>query len=436
MKSMKRKLIAIVALVLVIALSMPANVKVSAAPGNGHGNGNQKEKNTIFVWVGNYSRSDFWYDYYESLENAVVTINYYDSHDYKYVGWYPFGEYVYDIKSEQTSTNARGYASFDIQKKYNVIESVVITVNGEEVKKDTNHGWGWDAKNRMEIEEYINVNLNNQPVIDDSDDDKTPADDDDDKTPADDDDDKTPADEDDDKTPADDDDDKTPADDDDDKTPADDDDDKTPVEDDDDKNPVEDDNKQPAEEEVGEEISDEKNEEAPVAEGASVQPEAAAPVVVPEATAPVQTTTSNTTVPFIILPAWSADNDDAADTTEELVDVDPTATPEGAVEDEEPAAEETPAEEPVVEEPAAEEETVDVELVETAQGAVEDEEPAEEAEVEAEAEDLELEATATPQGDTLPQTGVLSAAVFYGLGSICVAIGGTVVAKIRRKEEE
>ena len=127
---------------------------------------------------------------------------------------------------------------------------------------------------------------------------------------------------------------------------------------------------------------------------------------------------------------WSDNTDDAADETpaaeepaaeEELVDVEEApATPEGAVEDEE---------EPAVEEPAAEEtvEEIPVEEQLTPEGAVEDEE---------EGEELGLDLVDTPQGDVLPQTGVLSAVVFYGLGAICIAVGGATLIKVRRKEEE
>ncbi|MBO4506823.1 MAG: LPXTG cell wall anchor domain-containing protein, partial [Lachnospiraceae bacterium] len=62
--------------------------------------------------------------------------------------------------------------------------------------------------------------------------------------------------------------------------------------------------------------------------------------------------------------------------------------------------------------------------------------PAAEAEAEAEEEIVDVDLVETAQGDVLPQTGVLSAVVFYGLGAICIAIGGATLVKVRRKEEE
>ena len=164
--------------------------------------------------------------------------------------------------------------------------------------------------------------------------------------------------------------------------------------------------------------------EAPAEE--KTEPEV--PVQQPETETPV--TTIVPVIPFIIVNNFD-DNDDVdtedvtapeepaaeEETSEEIIDdIVTTDTPEGAPADEEPEAE------------VEEEEIVDVDLVTTPESAVEED-------VEEE-DDVELDVIETPQGDVLPQTGVLSAAVFYGLGSLCVALGGTVVAKIRRKEEE
>ena len=138
-------------------------------------------------------------------------------------------------------------------------------------------------------------------------------------------------------------------------------------------------------------------------------------------------------VPIIILPAWTAENTDdavaeeAAPAAEEIVDVDTTpATPEGAVEEDVEAE----VSEPTVVDDTEEEVDVDTTPA-TPQGAVEEEPEAEE-----ETEDLGLDIVATPQGDVLPQTGVLSAVVFYGLGAICIAIGGATLVKVRRKEQD
>ena len=159
--------------------------------------------------------------------------------------------------------------------------------------------------------------------------------------------------------------------------------------------------------------------EAPVTESDDKTPAVEAPV-----------TTIVPVIPFIIVNNF--DNTDDVDTedvtapeepaaeeetSEEIIDdIVTTDTPEGAPADEEPEAE------------VEEEEIVDVDLVTTPESAVEED-------VEEE-DDVELDVIETPQGDVLPQTGVLSAAVFYGIGSLCVALGGTVVAKIRRKDEE
>ncbi len=180
--------------------------------------------------------------------------------------------------------------------------------------------------------------------------------------------------------------------------------------------------------------AEEKTEpEAPVQQPETEAPVTEAPVTesddkTPAVEAPV--TTIVPVIPFIIVNNF--DNTDDVDTedvtapeepateeetSEEIIDdIVTTDTPEGAPADEEPEAE------------VEEEEIVDVDLVTTPESAVEED-------VEEE-DDVELDVIETPQGDVLPQTGVLSAAVFYGLGSLCVAIGGTVVAKIRRKEEE
>ena len=69
---------------------------------------------------------------------------------------------------------------------------------------------------------------------------------------------------------------------------------------------------------------------------------------------------------------------------------------------------------------APEEEEVDVDVVETPDGAPE--------------EEVDIDEIETPQSD-LPQTGVASTGVFFGIGAACIMIGGLTILGIRRKEE-
>ncbi len=123
---------------------------------------------------------------------------------------------------------------------------------------------------------------------------------------------------------------------------------------------------------------------------------------------------------------------------EEVIELEEVETPEAAVEEVEEVAEE------VVEEA----EEIEIEELETPEGAVEEveevteeveeEEVVEEVETveEVEEEEIEIEDLETPEGDVLPQTGLASAMVLYGLGALCVAAGATVAFKAGRKEEE
>ena len=92
--------------------------------------------------------------------------------------------------------------------------------------------------------------------------------------------------------------------------------------------------------------------------------------------------------------------------TEDEIVIDTVETPEGTPTEEEPAEE------------------IKVDVIETPEGAPEEEDK------------VELEVIETPQGDVLPQTGVASAAVFYGLGAACIIFGGVTLKKVNRKEEQ
>ena len=111
--------------------------------------------------------------------------------------------------------------------------------------------------------------------------------------------------------------------------------------------------------------------------------------------------------------------------------------------EEEPVVEEIPVEEPKTPEAAPEEEEIPVEEPGTPEGAPVEEEPEEEIPVEVpvtpegapEEEEIPVDIPATPEGDVLPQTGVASAAVFFGFGAGFIAIGAAVIGKLGRKEE-
>ncbi len=97
----------------------------------------------------------------------------------------------------------------------------------------------------------------------------------------------------------------------------------------------------------------------------------------------------------------------------EEVEIEPVIeTPEGAPEEEEEIEE--------IEE-VEEEEEVEIEpVIETPEGAPE--------------EELDLDDVETPEG--LPQTGTAPIAVFFGIGAACIILGGTMIIKVRRREEE
>ena len=97
----------------------------------------------------------------------------------------------------------------------------------------------------------------------------------------------------------------------------------------------------------------------------------------------------------------------------------PTETPDTPTPTETPATP-TPEPEIEVEEPETPEGDVEIDEPETPEGAPE--------------EEVEVDLIDTPQGD-LPQTGVAPASVFFGIGAACVAFGGMIVIKLRRKEE-
>ncbi|MBR5733644.1 MAG: LPXTG cell wall anchor domain-containing protein, partial [Lachnospiraceae bacterium] len=128
-------------------------------------------------------------------------------------------------------------------------------------------------------------------------------------------------------------------------------------------------------------------------------------------------------VPFIIIPSFI--DDEPEEPVAEEIPVDEPKTPEAAPEEEEIPVEEpgTPEGAPVEEEP--EEEEIPVEVPTTPEGAPEEEEE----------EDIDVEIPETPEGDVLPQTGVASAAVFFGFGAGFIAIGAAVIGKFARKEE-
>ena len=128
-------------------------------------------------------------------------------------------------------------------------------------------------------------------------------------------------------------------------------------------------------------------------------------------------------VPFIIIPSF-IDNEPEEETAEEIPVTEP-ATPEAAPEEEEIPVEEpgTPEGAPVEEEPEEEEIPVDEPL--TPEGAPEEEEE----------EEIPVDLPATPEGDVLPQTGVASAAVFFGFGASFIGVGAFVIGKLGRKEE-
>ena len=128
-------------------------------------------------------------------------------------------------------------------------------------------------------------------------------------------------------------------------------------------------------------------------------------------------------VPFIIIPSFIDDEPEEEPAAEELP-VEEPKTPESAPEEEEIPVEEskTPEGAPVEEEP---EEEIPVEVPVTPEGAPEEEEE----------EEIPVDIPATPEGDVLPQTGVASAAVFFGFGAGFIAIGAAVIGKFARKEE-
>ena len=128
-----------------------------------------------------------------------------------------------------------------------------------------------------------------------------------------------------------------------------------------------------------------------------------------------------------------------------VVTITPVFVPDAP--EEEPVVEEIPVEEPKTPEAAPEEEEIPVEEPGTPEGAPAEEEPEEEeipvevpttpegAPEEEEEEDIDVEIPETPEGDVLPQTGVASAAAFFGFGAGFIAIGAAVIGKLGRKEE-
>ncbi len=80
-------------------------------------------------------------------------------------------------------------------------------------------------------------------------------------------------------------------------------------------------------------------------------------------------------------------------------------------------------------------ENVEVEIPETPEGEPEEIEiPAEPETPEGTPDDIEVELPDVPEG--LPQTGTAPVAVFFGIGAACIILGGAMIVKIRRREEE
>ena len=126
---------------------------------------------------------------------------------------------------------------------------------------------------------------------------------------------------------------------------------------------------------------------------------------------------------------------------------DPVIEEEPKEEPKEEPVEELPVEEPATPEGTPEEEEIPVEEPGTPEGAPEEEEPVEEeipveepgtpegAPEEEEEEEIPVDVPSTPEGDVLPQTGVASAAAFFGFGAAFIGLGAFAVLKAIRKEE-
>ncbi|MBR6238750.1 MAG: MucBP domain-containing protein, partial [Lachnospiraceae bacterium] len=145
----------------------------------------------------------------------------------------------------------------------------------------------------------------------------------------------------------------------------------------------------------------------------------AASVAVVEGTMPE----SNTVITVVYTKAAATETTDNADT--EASDIE--TLPE--VIDDIPAVVETPEGAPVDEDETEDEDLIDVKtVVETPEGTP-DENAADD-----EDEELAADLNKTPQG--LPQTGTAPVAVFFGFGAAAVILGGTMIIKVRRREEE
>ena len=133
-------------------------------------------------------------------------------------------------------------------------------------------------------------------------------------------------------------------------------------------------------------------------------------------------------IPLIIIPPVINNDPETKEEPKEELPVEEPVTPEGTPEDEE-TVEEIPVEEPGTPEGApVEEEPVEeipVEEPGTPEGAP----------VEEEEDEIPVDIPATPEGDVLPQTGVASAAAFFGFGAAFIGLGAFAVLKAIRKEE-
>ena len=170
---------------------------------------------------------------------------------------------------------------------------------------------------------------------------------------------------------------------------------------------------------------EEEEEPAPVVE--EEKEEEPAPVVEEEEKeeepAPVEEKKETNGTPIIYYPEPSQNTE--PETTE----------PEAA----EPEKTEEPQEQPEeeIEEVAEVEDEPEVIVPETPQGTPDDEVveiPAEPETPEGTPDDLVVDAPEVPEG--LPQTGTAPVAVFFGIGAACIILGGTMIVKIRRREEE